>query len=121
MNVLAIHSPSANLHYRKKHISKTLQLYPFKICGLSFIDDTSCKLKHEALNAGLIVNNNKIKYLYCTRKTIQPTYIKTGEEESEQVSSFKYFGTIVNTDDCIEEKIKERIAAGNAAFRVHKK
>ena len=30
--------------------------------------DTFCKLKHEALKAGLIVNNNKIKYLYCTRK-----------------------------------------------------
>src|SRR5215475_15085388 len=34
------------------------------------IIDTFCKLKQEALNAGLIVNNNKTKYLYCTRKTI---------------------------------------------------
>ena len=30
--------------------------------------DTFCKHKHEGLNAGLIVNNNKTKYLYCTRK-----------------------------------------------------
>jgi hypothetical protein len=42
--------------------------------------DTFCKLKHEALNAGEIVNNNKTKYLYCTRETIEPTYISTGEE-----------------------------------------
>ena len=45
--------------------------------------DTFCKLKHEALNAGLIVNNNKTKYLYCTRKTIHTTYINTGEEQFE--------------------------------------
>ena len=83
--------------------------------------DTFCKLKHEALKAGLTVNNNKTKYLYSTRKTIQPAYIDTGEEQFEQVNSFKYLGTTVNTDNSIEEEIKERIAAGNRAFHVHKK
>jgi hypothetical protein len=28
---------------------------------------------------------------------------------------------MVNTDNSVEEEIKERIAAGNRAFRVHKK
>jgi len=28
---------------------------------------------------------------------------------------------MVNTDSCIEEEIKERIAAGNGTYRVHKK
>jgi hypothetical protein len=50
--------------------------------------DTFCKLKNEALNAGLIVNNNKIKYLYCTRTIFQPPYLNTGEEQFEQVNSF---------------------------------
>jgi len=66
------------------------------------------------------MNNNKTKYLYCTRKTIHPTYINTGEEQFEQVNSFKYLGTMVNTDNSIEEEIKERIAAGNMAHHVHK-
>jgi len=83
--------------------------------------DTSCKLKQEALNAGLIVNNNETKYLYCTRKTIHPTSMDTGEEQFEQVNSFKYLGAMVNTDNFIEEEIKERIAAGNRAYHVHKK
>jgi hypothetical protein len=83
--------------------------------------DTFCKLKHEALNAGLIVNNNKTKYLYCTRKIIHPIYIKTGEEQFEQANSFKYLGTIVNTDNSIEEEIKEITAAGNRTYHVHKK
>ena len=47
--------------------------------------DTFCKLKHEALNAGLIVNNNKTKYPYSTRQTIHPTCTNTGEEQFEQV------------------------------------
>jgi hypothetical protein len=65
--------------------------------------DIFCKLKHEALNAGLIVNSIKTKYLYCTRKTIYPTYIYTGEKQFEQVNSFKYLGTMVNTDNSIGE------------------
>ena len=48
------------------------------------LTDILCKLKHEALNAGLIINNNKTKYLHCNRKTIQPTYIDTQEEQFEQ-------------------------------------
>jgi len=82
--------------------------------------DTFCRLKHQVLNVGLIVNNNKTKYLYCTRKIFQPTYLNTGEEQFEQVNSFKYLGSMVNTDNSIEEEIKERIAAGNRAYHVHK-
>jgi hypothetical protein len=73
-----------------------------------------------ALKAGLIVNINKTKYLYCTRKTIQPTQIKIGGEQYEQVDSFKYLRTVVNTDNSIEEEIKERIAAGNRTYHAHK-
>ena len=83
--------------------------------------DTFSKLKQEALNAGLIVNNNKTKYLYCTRKTTHPTHMDIGEEQFEQVNSFKYLGALVNSDNSIEEEIKERIAAGNRAYHVHKK
>ena len=44
-----------------------------------------------------------------------------GEEQFEQVNSCKYLGAMVNTDNSMEEEIKERIAAGNRAYRVHKK
>jgi hypothetical protein len=77
------------------------------------LNDIFCKLKHKALNAGLTVRNNKTKYLHCTRKPLHPTYIDTGEEQFEQVNSFKYLGAMVNTDNFIEGEIKERIAAGN--------
>jgi hypothetical protein len=66
--------------------------------------DTYCTLKQEALKAGLIVNISKIKYLYCTRKTIHPTQINIGVEQFEQVNSFKYLGTTVNTDNSIKKE-----------------
>jgi len=37
------------------------------------------------------------------------------------VNSFKYLGAMVNSDNSIEEEIKEMIAAGNKAYHVHKK
>jgi hypothetical protein len=76
---------------------------------------TFFKLKQEALKAGLIININKTKYLYCTRKSNQHNHLIAGGEQFEQVNSFKYLGTMVNTDNSVEEEIKERIAAGNRA------
>ena len=48
-------------------------------------------------------------------------HVNTGEEKFEQVNSFKYLGSVVNTDSSIEEEIKGRIAAVNRAYRVHQK
>jgi hypothetical protein len=102
-------------------LQNLVALHQIRWWSKQILIDTFCKLKHEALNPGLIVNNNKTKYLYCTRKTIQATCIDTGEEQFEQINSFKYLGTVVNTDNSIDEEIKERIAAGNRTFHVHKK
>jgi hypothetical protein len=85
------------------------------------LTDTFYKLKQEALKAGLIINTNKTNYLHCTRKSVQQNHLIAGDEKLKQVNSFKYLGTMVNTDNSIEEQIKERIAAGNRAYHVHKK
>jgi len=78
--------------------------------------DTFVKLKNESLKYGLIVNVNKTKYLKCTRRQHQPKSINIENKEFKQVKSFKYLGSNVNTDNTIEEGIKERIALGNKAF-----
>jgi hypothetical protein len=74
---------------------------------------TFFKLKQEALKAHLIINVNKTKYLHCTRKSNQQNCLIEGCERLEQVNSFKYLGALVNTDNSVEEEIKERVAAGN--------
>jgi hypothetical protein len=38
----------------------------------------------------------------------------------DQVRSFSYLGTIVNENNALEEKIRERIAKGNREFYVYK-
>jgi hypothetical protein len=81
--------------------------------------DTYCILKQEALKVGLIVNISKTKYLDCTMKTIQTAQIYIRGEQCEQVNSFIYLGTLVNTDNSIEE-IKERKAAENRTYHAHK-
>ena len=61
----------ANLEIRRNITTRLKQICAYAddivIIGRTK-QDTFCKLKHEALNAGLIVNNNKTKYLYCTKK-----------------------------------------------------
>jgi len=49
----------------------------------------------------------------CTRRQDQLKSINIENKEFEQIKSFKYLGSTVNTDNTIEEEIKERIALGN--------
>jgi hypothetical protein len=42
--------------------------------------------------------------------------IEITQTHLEQVTSFKYLGSIVNGNNSIEEDIKERISLGNKAF-----
>jgi len=47
-----------------------------------------------------------VRVIYRKIRYIHPTYINTVEEQFKQVNSFKYLGTMVNTDNSIEEEIK---------------
>jgi hypothetical protein len=67
------------------------------------------------------VNVHKTKYLKCSRRQNQPKSINIENKEFEQVKSFKYLGSTVNTDNTIEEEIRERIVLGNNAFFANKK
>ena len=69
-------------------------------------------LKNESLKYGLTVNVHKTKYLKYSRRQDQLKAINIENKEIEQVRSFKYLGSTVNTDNTMEEGIKERIAVG---------
>jgi len=58
------------------------------------------------------VNVHKIKYLKCCRRQEQLKPINIENKETEQVRSFKYLGSTVNTDSTVEEESKERISLG---------
>ena len=78
--------------------------------------DTFVKFKNESLKYGLTVNVHKTKYLKYSRRQDQLKPINIENEEIEEVISFKYLGSTVNTENTIEEEIKERTAVGNKAF-----
>jgi ubiquitin len=83
--------------------------------------NTFLKLKNEALKYGLIVNENKTKYLKCTRKQTQDGKLSVESMQFEQVESFKYLGSVVNKNNTIKEEIKEKIMTGNKAFYTNKR
>jgi len=82
--------------------------------------DTFKKLKNISLQFGLTVNENKTKYMMCTRKETQLNKLIVDNKHIDQVRSFSYLGTIVNGNNTLEEEIRERIAKGNKAFYANK-
>jgi hypothetical protein len=68
------------------------------------------------MQVGLIINEQKTKYLRCTKKNYAMDDININSMHLEQVKSFKCLGPIVNANNSIEEEIKERIILGNKAY-----
>ena len=66
-------------------------------------EDDDLRIVYNRKPTTTVVSELKKEGLTKTRKTIQTTCIDTGEEQFEQVNSFKYLGTVVNTDNSIEE------------------
>jgi len=78
--------------------------------------DTFQKLKEISAQYGLIVNGQKIKYLRCTRKNYNLEELQINSMYLEQVQSHKYLGSTMNSDNSIEEEVKNRITLGNKAY-----
>jgi hypothetical protein len=78
--------------------------------------DTFQKLKETSAQYGLIVNGQKTKYLRCTRKNYKLEELQIDSMYLEQIQSYKYQGSTVNSDNSIEEKIQYRITLGNKAY-----
>jgi len=83
--------------------------------------DTFTKLKNEASKFGLLINENKTKYMMCTRKQHKENKLEIDNMSFESVHPFKYLGSTVNQNNTIEEEIKERLIAGNKAFYANQK
>ena len=63
--------------------------------------DTFKKPKNISLQFGLIVNENKMKYMGCTRKETQLDKLILDNRHIDQVKSFGYLGTIVNGNNTL--------------------
>jgi hypothetical protein len=72
-----------------------------------------------SLNDEIIVWNLAFTQLLCYISYFTPINIEN--KELEPVKLFKYLGSIVNTDNKMEEEIIERIAIGNKVYIANKK
>jgi hypothetical protein len=68
--------------------------------------DAFNKLKMESIIYELVINEEKTKYMKCTRrKQSKNAELQIGNLKRGPVRSFKYLGAIVNEDNSIEEEI----------------
>jgi sorting nexin-29 len=67
---------------------------------------------------GLEVNSEKTKYMLASRcqKAGQRQSIKITNRYFEDVEKFKYLGTKLTDQNCIQEEIKSRLNSGNACY-----
>jgi hypothetical protein len=71
------------------------------------------KIKNQSVHFGLTVNEQKIKYLRCSKKKICLNDIDINSKDLEQVKLYKYLRSIVNGDNSSEVDIKEITAMDN--------
>lgn len=79
-------------------------------------DEAFQQLKEVSMQYGLIINNQKTKFMRCKAGIINLSEWKMDNDNFQEVKSCKYLGTTINGNNSIEEEIKERIMAGNRAF-----
>jgi hypothetical protein len=84
--------------------------------------DTTQKNTKALLDAskevGLEVNLEKTKYMLVSRcqKAGQRQSIKIANRSFEDVEKFKYLGTTLTDQNCVQEEIKNRLNSGNACY-----
>ena len=65
--------------------------------------DMFTKLKNEASKSGLLINENKMKYMICIREQLRGNKLEIDTMRFESVQSFKYLRLVVNQNNTIEE------------------
>jgi len=74
------------------------------------------QLKKSSIEVGLKINEEKTKYLNCSKKDTNKVDLNWPNLSIEQVHQYKYLGSIINDNNSIEEEIKERIVLGTKAY-----
>lgn len=80
------------------------------------LEDLFIQLQDASTVLGLHINENKSKYMHCTRKTYSVKHLEIGANTLKQVDAFTYLGSKLTTNNSVAEEIKERIAMGNKAY-----
>ena len=78
--------------------------------------ETFVTLVKDAKKHGLIINQTKTKYMQNLKENTAVKDMKIGQMKFEQVKSFKYLGTQLNSQNSTHEEIQCRLILGNKAL-----
>lgn len=77
--------------------------------------DTS-RFLHNAEKIGLVVNDEKTKYLVVSRRRDLPPSIDVDRHTFERVEEFKYLGSILTNKSEVTKEVQQRITNANRMF-----
>jgi len=72
--------------------------------------------EEEARSRGLLVNENKTKYMQVARAMLNDEHLCCEKYKSEHVKEFSYLGSQVNQTNSISSEIQARILSGNRCY-----
>jgi hypothetical protein len=85
------------------------------------LKDTLVYIEIEARRRGLLINENKTKYMEVTRTVVNGEHLPCGKHESEHVKEFSYLDSQVNQTNSISSEIQARILSGNHCYYAYGK
>jgi hypothetical protein len=86
-------------------------------CNTKVLNEVLEEMQATLSSAGLIISTEKTKYMQgCRRSVMGINGIAINEKMYEEVSSFKYLGSLKMGSNALAIDIKEKIAISNRCF-----
>ena len=121
---LALHKviKDSGINTRGTIFNKSVQIFAFAD-DIDIIAQTPNALKEafasletEANKMNLKINQEKTKYMPCTKTEFRESYFEIGPYKFETTSNFKYLGSEISNLSSITPEIRNRITAANRCF-----
>jgi len=80
------------------------------------LKDALGNIESAARERGLIVNENKTKYMEVTRTGVNGNHLQCGKYEFEHVTELSYIGSQLNQINSTNCEIQARIISGNRCY-----
>lgn len=80
------------------------------------IEERARKLINYSSSMGLVINENKTKYMMMTRNATTKGNLHVGDLTFEQVGDFKYLGVNINEKNNMHNEVKMRLNVANRCY-----
>jgi sorting nexin-29 len=88
----------------------------FMACTIPGLNETFLNLEKSAINMGLIMNQEKMVYMYSGKDTTIHQDLVIGKCMFKRVGNFKYLGTMVNKMNNRSVEVNARLIMANRAY-----